>query len=324
MRRRFIAVCLVLCLVTSVGSAATLTMTATPVGRFDDAFNPLPFNGTTDPGIYQVDFAFSISNLAANEKGWGALGFDVALSGVTDTIGWQGDTSLVDSNGLVPGGIVSKYATNLDAGPSATDLQRITVAIPSGLTAAIDPRTRIGNPGPDYIGSLFLKYAGVGSATMSVHNLGFLTTDLNGLLNTIEQPGTSPCGWCVTFPPDILPLDLGETELGIINVNLSATEGPAVWSSLTLVAGSPAFPATLSPTGQFQWNTVGSDRGQVGNGVHYSWSATATNSAGSDTDVAITLILIDADDNGGIPEPATAVLVGLAMIGLVGMIRRRG
>lgn len=119
-------------------------------------------------------------------------------------------------------------------------------------------------------------------------------------------------------PPVIVPVNVGATTAVVINQALQATTNvtPVTWSGLTPAAGSPALAATLSPTGQFQWFTAGSARGPVGNGVLYSWTATATNADGADTDVALTLTL-------EIPEPATMSLFGLAMIGVVGLIRRR-
>jgi hypothetical protein len=212
MRTNQFSMCLGLALglVTSAGSAATLTMTATPVGRFDDAFNPLSFDSTSNPGVYKIDLAFSISNLAANEKGWGALAFDVDLGGLTATIGWQRDYSTIDIWPL-PFGVIPKFATNLDAGPSATDLQRIIVAIPSGLTGRNDPRTKLGQSGPEFIGSLYLKFDGIGGATMSIRNLGFLTTELDGRLNTTEQPAIGPSvtfGAAVPEPATLLLLAL--------------------------------------------------------------------------------------------------------------------
>ena len=71
----------------------------------------------------------------------------------------------------------------------------------------------------------------------------------------------------------------------------------------------PANPASLdSATRKFTWNTVGSPMGS------YKWTYTATNSYGSDGG-SITV-------NITVPEPAALSLVGLTLIGL-GFIRRR-
>jgi hypothetical protein len=115
-------------------------------------------------------------------------------------------------------------------------------------------------------------------------------------------------------PPVIVPVNLGDTALAVINQQLNATgDGPITWSNLVSSGpGNPVNAATLSPTGAFEWHTLGSARPGS-----YSWTATATNEFGSDTDVAISLNLI-------VPEPATLSLVGLAMIGFVGFVGRRG
>jgi hypothetical protein len=115
--------------------------------------------------------------------------------------------------------------------------------------------------------------------------------------------------------PVITPVNLGEVEQSTtITAQLVASNGPT-WSNLTPTAGTPSQAATLSPQGAFSWNPAGSARGPKGNGVLYSWTATATNTAGMDTRVAISLSLI--------PEPATISLFGLAMVGVLGLVRRR-
>jgi PEP-CTERM motif len=211
-----LAVGLALALVSSVCSAATLTMTATPVGRFDDAFNPLPFNGTTNAaGVYQVDLAFSISGLSAEEKGWAGLGFDVDLGGLMDTLGWQAESDRVciDIPGFCP---LPIWATNLDAGSSSSDLKHIVVAIPGGLPAN-DPRAKLGQATPAFIGSLFLKYDGLGRKTMTIQNVGFLTVYLNGQLNTTEQPAIGPSVTFGTVIPEPATLMLlGLAMIGFI------------------------------------------------------------------------------------------------------------
>jgi hypothetical protein len=120
-------------------------------------------------------------------------------------------------------------------------------------------------------------------------------------------------GGALPVPPVIQPINLGEVEqTTTIMANLNATGDPTIsWSNLTPSVGNPALAATLTPQGAFSWNPAGSARGPKGNGRPYSWTATATNAAGMDTRVAISLSLI--------PEPATMSLVGLAMLGLVGL-----
>jgi hypothetical protein len=115
--------------------------------------------------------------------------------------------------------------------------------------------------------------------------------------------------------PVIFPVNLGEVDsLTAITANLQVSNGPVTWSGLTPVMGTPALPATLSEQGVFSWNPAGSQRGPQGNGVTYSWTATATNPAGQDTDVAISLRLI--------PEPATTILMALSAVSLISAFRR--
>lgn len=126
-------------------------------------------------------------------------------------------------------------------------------------------------------------------------------------------------------PPVITLNALGEREIGagIINAVGTTSAGtlPITWSALTAAVGPnlgvPALAATLDASGNFSWNPAGSKAGKKGSGsVLYQWTATATNADGVDTDVAFSVVLI--------PEPATLSLIGLAVIGFVGVARRRG
>jgi hypothetical protein len=123
-------------------------------------------------------------------------------------------------------------------------------------------------------------------------------------------------GGGTTNPPNISLVDVGEYEgLGPITQQLTASGTGNTWSALMATTGSPSMAATLTPEGLFSWNPAGSARGPKGNGVAYAWTATVTNADGTDTDVAVRLSLI--------PEPATMSLVGLAMVALAGLFRRR-
>jgi hypothetical protein len=120
--------------------------------------------------------------------------------------------------------------------------------------------------------------------------------------------------------PVVNLVNLGERELsaGTIVSALSATNGPITgWKNLTLTSGTPAIAPTLAADGTFTWNPAGSKAGKKGSGqVVYSWSAIATNATGDSLlSAAITVTLI--------PEPASMSLLGLAMVGAFGCIRRR-
>lgn len=101
---------------------------------------------------------------------------------------------------------------------------------------------------------------------------------------------------------------------------LGGTE-PVTWDNFMLesytpnysgVGTGPASDATFDPgTQKFSWDPVGSPRGD------YVWKVTASNAAGSD--VGRLTVQIKA-----VPEPGTIALVGLGMVGLVALARRRG
>jgi hypothetical protein len=159
----------------------------------------------------------------------------------------------------------------------------------------------------------------VAVAELVIPTAGAATVNYRGVVGTKDGAEFPVSGTVGGGPPLLLPeislVNLGEIESSAnIMANLNASNGPNTWSALTPSAGTPAMAASLTGAGAFSWNPTGSARGPKGNGRVYSWTATATNGAGADTDVAITLSLI--------PEPATLSLFGLAIVGLLGFRRR--
>ena len=157
---------------------------------------------------------------------------------------------------------------------------------------------------------------------------GFLPPSADLFSNLFAQPGnsTDKIGATVVtqvleggLPPVVSLVNIGERELsaGTIVQALSATNGPNVWTGLTQTLGpAPAIAPVLLADGTFTWNPAGSLAGKKGSGqVVYQWAATATNASGFDTDPAFQVTLI--------PEPATVSLLGLALVGAFGYIRRR-
>jgi hypothetical protein len=144
------------------------------------------------------------------------------------------------------------------------------------------------------------------AAAATVSFRGSIST-LEGV-NIVENNVTGVVGGGGPEPLVAADLPLGDRAEAIINALFTATGGtaPLTWGNLQSTGGSPSVAATLSPTGQFQWHTIGSARPGT-----YSWSATVTDSSNpAQTDTAsLTLNLI-------VPEPATMTMLGLALVGL--------
>jgi hypothetical protein len=101
--------------------------------------------------------------------------------------------------------------------------------------------------------------------------------------------------------------------------------GPFTWDQLAFVGYTQAYggagvtgptqpggsdPAMLTGN-QFDWNTVGSPRGI------YQWSVRGTDPGGLSDTGTLTVHVTE------VPEPSTLALFGLAMVGAIGMCRRK-
>jgi hypothetical protein len=106
---------------------------------------------------------------------------------------------------------------------------------------------------------------------------------------------------------------IGPTTMAVFNHTFTATggTGPYTWGNLMLTAGAPTTTPTLAANGDFGWFTGNSPRPGT-----YSWNATVTDAAQATATGTLTIELL-------VPEPATMMLAGLAMVGLVGFARRR-
>jgi hypothetical protein len=153
----------------------------------------------------------------------------------------------------------------------------------------------------------FTHSAGTGyvPATGTMHasvNSAGPTTNFDLLLVT-GGPTVVDASYDLAVPP-YQPLDFTH--------QFTATGGttPYAWSDLTLVS-SPAggvIPnaATMGADGMFEWNRRGASAGD------YQWSVLCT---GGGTDTGFLTIHV--------PEPSSIALFGLAIVGLVGFVRRR-
>jgi hypothetical protein len=137
----------------------------------------------------------------------------------------------------------------------------------------------------------------------------------------IVSGGTFPG---LTLPPVVNPLDFTSIFLNAtVSGTVTATNNPTSWGpagpSIPLASYTPNYGAVGGvgfvanagwdpATQQFSWNTTGAKRGE------YVWNVSATNAGGTGNGT-VTVFIYG-------PEPASIVLAGLAMIGMIGFARR--
>jgi hypothetical protein len=211
--------------------------------------------------------------------------------------------------GASPGIGLSGYGI----GPGTPDGPLVLLASVAYMTlgtpgAKSDLSLRVGDNGiADFTGAFAQVRFGTDTSPL-INGDAFGSAGAVGSITLTESVGPNP--------PIIVPVQLGEVDRTTpISINLQSCQCPTIWSGLTSVAGNPAIAAALNSSGEFSWDPAGSKRGPKGNGVLYSWSATVANPGGSTIGLALTLMLI--------PEPTTAPLAGLALFGLLGILRHR-
>jgi hypothetical protein len=128
-------------------------------------------------------------------------------------------------------------------------------------------------------------------------------------------------------PPVVTPLNIINNVLNAtVGGTVTATNSPTSWGpagpNIALASYTPGFGAAPGAPGlfniaqwnpgtqAFSWTTSGSTRGT------YVWNVSATNAGGTGNGT-ITV------EQHAVPEPATILMAGLAVVGLVGFARRR-
>jgi hypothetical protein len=176
-------------LVAATAVAGNFTLSPSIVARFDEEFNPLPFDqAPSGAGIYQVDFNYLVTDLAADERGFASTAFNITLlDGFEDVLGWQAEPTSLElstTSSLCPG--CAKYCVNLDAGIPG-DLHGILASIPAGQLAADDPRARLGQTAPERLGSVFVRWDGESPGGIWIDNLQYSMANNAGYFLDVQS-----------------------------------------------------------------------------------------------------------------------------------------